>query len=112
MAKTKNAPKGAKKLAADADVARKIWLAGVGAYDKMYNETQAATGKLAKGESVVDVKLTPADPKNQVASFFTNVSIVALVLATRLGSVNPLVPWSVRAGRSGDCPGDVSPDLV
>ena len=32
-----------------------------------------ATSKPAKGESVVDVKLTPADPASQVAAFFTNV---------------------------------------
>jgi len=50
MAKTKAATPpakkaGAKKSAAqDADIARKIWLAGVGAY----NETQDAAGKLAK----------------------------------------------------------------
>lgn len=32
-----------------------------------------ATSKAAKGESVIDVKLTPSDPANQVAAFFTNV---------------------------------------
>lgn len=32
-----------------------------------------ATGEPAKGESVVDVKLTEADPNNKVAAFFTNV---------------------------------------
>jgi hypothetical protein len=32
-----------------------------------------ATGKAAKGESVVDVKLTEVNPDNQVAAFFTNV---------------------------------------
>jgi hypothetical protein len=32
-----------------------------------------ATSQRAKGESVVDVKLEPADPARQVAAFFTNV---------------------------------------
>jgi len=35
--------------AADPDIARKIWLAGVGAYGRMYSETQGAVEKLASG---------------------------------------------------------------
>jgi poly(hydroxyalkanoate) granule-associated protein len=34
---------------ADPDIARKIWLAGVGAYGRMYAETQDAVEKLANG---------------------------------------------------------------
>lgn len=34
------------KAAQEADVARKIWLAGVGAYDRIYAETQGAVEKL------------------------------------------------------------------
>ena len=52
MAKAKTPARGrkasARKPAQDADMARKIWLAGIGAYDRMYNETQGAAGKLAK----------------------------------------------------------------
>lgn len=33
----------------DTDIARKIWLAGVGAYGRMYTETQGAVEKLATG---------------------------------------------------------------
>ena len=33
----------------DADLARKIWLAGVGAYGRIYAETQGAVEKLAHG---------------------------------------------------------------
>ena len=51
---------------ADTDIARKIWLAGVGAYGRMFSETQGAVEKLAhsaneafdelvaKGEAVED----------------------------------------------------------
>ncbi len=35
------------KPAADTDIARKIWLAGVGAYGRMLTETQSAVGKIA-----------------------------------------------------------------
>ena len=35
------------KTAPDFDIARKIWLAGVGAYGRIYAETQGAVGKLA-----------------------------------------------------------------
>jgi uncharacterized small protein (DUF1192 family) len=44
----KAAQKPGKPSAQDADLARKIWLAGVGAYDRMYNETPKAAGKIAK----------------------------------------------------------------
>ena len=62
----KTAPKTETKTV-DADVARKIWLAGVGAYGRMFAETQGAVEKLAssanvafdqlvaKGEEVEDV---------------------------------------------------------
>lgn len=36
-------------VAEDTDIARKIWLAGVGAYGRMYSETQGAVEKLATG---------------------------------------------------------------
>jgi poly(hydroxyalkanoate) granule-associated protein len=35
--------------ATDSDIARKIWLAGVGAYGRMFSETQGAIEKLAHG---------------------------------------------------------------
>jgi poly(hydroxyalkanoate) granule-associated protein len=45
----KTAKKTAAKTVADTDIARKIWLAGVGAYGRMYAETQGAVEKLAHG---------------------------------------------------------------
>ena len=68
MASAKKTAKAAKtaKTNVDTDIARKIWLAGVGAYGRMYAETQGAVGKLAtsaneafdqlvaKGEEVED----------------------------------------------------------
>ena len=62
----KTSKKTAEAKTADTDIARKIWLAGVGAYGRMYAETQGAVGKLAtsaneafdqlvaKGEEVED----------------------------------------------------------
>ena len=62
----KTAKKTAKAAAVDTDIARKIWLAGVGAYGRMYSETQGVVEKLAtsaneafdqlvaKGEEVED----------------------------------------------------------
>lgn len=41
----------AKSAAVDTDIARKIWLAGVGAYGRMYTETQGAVEKLAVSAS-------------------------------------------------------------
>lgn len=38
-----------KPATVDADLARKIWLAGVGAYGRIYAETQGAVEKLAHG---------------------------------------------------------------
>jgi poly(hydroxyalkanoate) granule-associated protein len=51
MATAKKTPKTAKKteVPADHDVARKIWLAGVGAYGRMFVETQGAVERLATG---------------------------------------------------------------
>lgn len=43
------ARKTTETVAADTDIARKIWLAGVGAYGRMYTETQDAVEKLATG---------------------------------------------------------------
>ena len=43
---TKTAPK---TITTDPDVARSIWLAGVGAYGRMFTETQGAVKKLASG---------------------------------------------------------------
>lgn len=68
MATAKKTAKTSKKTetTADLDVARKIWLAGVGAYGRMYSETQDALERLAvnandafdqlvaKGEEVED----------------------------------------------------------
>jgi poly(hydroxyalkanoate) granule-associated protein len=50
MATAKKATKAAKKTETnDTDIARKIWLAGVGAYGRMFTETQDAVEKLATG---------------------------------------------------------------
>ena len=51
MATAKKTTKTAKKseTPVDADIARKIWLAGVGAYGRMYSETQGAVERLATG---------------------------------------------------------------
>ena len=45
----KIAKTAAKTSTADTDIARKIWLAGVGAYGRMFTETQGAVEKLAAG---------------------------------------------------------------
>jgi poly(hydroxyalkanoate) granule-associated protein len=64
MAKAKKTKKTVQTV--DSDIARKIWLAGVGAYGRMFTETQGAVEKLAssandafdqlvaKGEEVED----------------------------------------------------------
>jgi len=49
MATAKKTAKKKTQPAADVDIARKIWLAGVGAYGRMYTETQGAVEKLASG---------------------------------------------------------------
>ena len=51
MATAKKTPKTVETApeAHDPDVARKIWLAGVGAYGRIYSETQGAVEKLATG---------------------------------------------------------------
>jgi poly(hydroxyalkanoate) granule-associated protein len=67
MAAAKKTAKTTKKSTpVDTDIARKIWLAGVGAYGRMFTETQGAVEKLAtsaneafdqlvaKGEEVED----------------------------------------------------------
>jgi poly(hydroxyalkanoate) granule-associated protein len=48
MAKAKT-PAKTQEVTEDTDIARKIWLAGVGAYGRMYTETQGAVEKLATG---------------------------------------------------------------
>jgi len=47
-AKTTEAPKAETKKLFDTDIARKIWLAGVGAYGRAYDEAQEAADKFAK----------------------------------------------------------------
>jgi hypothetical protein len=126
MAKTKTTSKGGRKRAAqDADIARKIWLAGVGAYDRMYNETQGAAGKLAKsanetfhqlvakGEEVEDsvrARLA-ASPQGEKVSAMMEAwtsraqkltEEQAAILGDRLGKVRKsvaqsLAPWNVAA---------------
>jgi len=49
MATAKKTAKTTKTAAVDSDIARKIWLAGVGAYGRMFTETQGAMEKLASG---------------------------------------------------------------
>ena len=51
MATAKKTTKTTKTPAVDTDIARKIWLAGVGAYGRMFTETQGAMEKLASGAS-------------------------------------------------------------
>ena len=46
-AKTEAPAEDTAKPAADTDISRKIWLAGVGAYGRIYAETQGAVEKLA-----------------------------------------------------------------
>jgi len=54
MAAAKKAPKAKKTVetTVDTDIARKIWLAGVGAYGRMFTETQGAVEKLASSANV------------------------------------------------------------
>jgi poly(hydroxyalkanoate) granule-associated protein len=49
MASAKKTTKTTKTPAVDTDIARRIWLAGVGAYGRMFTETQGAMEKLASG---------------------------------------------------------------
>ena len=51
MPKTKKSTAKAAKLVVDGDTARKIWLAGVGAYGRMFSETQEAVEKFAGSAS-------------------------------------------------------------
>lgn len=46
--KTTEAPKAETRKLFDTDIARKIWLAGVGAYGRAYDEAQEAADKFAK----------------------------------------------------------------
>jgi hypothetical protein len=130
MAKSKSATPATKKslakaAAQDADIARKIWLAGVGAYDKMYNETQAATGKIAKsanetfhqlvakGEEVEDAvraRIAGSQQGEKLAAIMEAwtsraqkmTEEQAAVIGERLGKVRKsvaesLAPWNVAA---------------
>ena len=47
--KSKTAPKKAPETGADTDIARKIWLAGVGAYGRAFTEARESAEKLAQG---------------------------------------------------------------
>ena len=49
QAKKTKAPKAEPKKLLDGDIARKIWLAGVGAYGRAYDEAQGAAEKFATG---------------------------------------------------------------
>jgi|HubBroStandDraft_3_1064219.scaffolds.fasta_scaffold87345_2 poly(hydroxyalkanoate) granule-associated protein len=115
----------AAKTAADLDIARKIWLAGVGAYGRILSETQGAVEKLAstanetfddlvaKGEEVEDKvrkSLAKSPQVEKVAqavesatskvTHFTEEQRAAL--ETRLGKVREtvaetLAPWNLPA---------------
>jgi poly(hydroxyalkanoate) granule-associated protein len=125
MATAKKTAKPAAKAAADMDVARKIWLAGVGAYGRMYSETQGAVEKLAtganeafdqlvaKGEEVEDKvreAITKSPQGERVVSLVetTSAKVQAYsaerrtALDARIGKVRKavsetLAPWNVAA---------------
>lgn len=92
-ATTKEEPVGTTRLCEDADQLHMRFLGGVGGEGTsaialpegtvfrlpkgrsllINTHYLNATSEPAKGESVVDMKLTPADPNNEVAAFFTNI---------------------------------------
>src|SRR6185295_4829547 len=86
----------------DADIARKIWLAGVGAYDKMYTEAQGAAGKIAssaadtfnqlvaKGEEVEDTvreRITKSAQGERMASLVSDFTARAQKLSEEQGAL-------------------------
>ncbi|MFN3857361.1 MAG: phasin family protein [Caulobacter sp.] len=116
--------KTAKKTAAtgvDTDIARKIWLAGVGAYGRAFTEAQDAAGKLAasaseafdqlvaQGEQVEDKvrdRIAKAPAGKKVAALVEDVSKKSKArrsaLETRIGSVRKtltetLAPYNLAA---------------
>ncbi len=119
------APAGDAKTAADLDIARKIWLAGVGAYGRLYSETAEAVEKfagvanetfdelVAKGEEVEDrvrKSLAKAPPVEKMAEAIETATAKAQTftaeqrahLEERLGKVRETVaeamaPWNLPA---------------
>ncbi len=88
QAKKTKADKADKKIL-DGDIARKIWLAGVGVYGRAYNEAQDAAGKfaasagetfeqlVAKGEAMEDVvrdRISKAPAGKKVVTLVTDVA--------------------------------------
>jgi len=100
------------KPAVDTDIARKIWLAGVGAYDRIRQETQGAVEKIAhtatetfeelvaKGEEVEDSVRKSLSKSPQLEKMKTYTEEQRAALETRLGKVREtlaetLAPWNV-----------------
>ena len=124
-AKTAAPAEEADKAAPETDIARKIWLAGVGAYDRIYAETQGAVEKLAstasetfeelvaKGEEVEDrvrKSLSKSPQVEKVAQAVENAAAKAqsfqaeqrAALGARLDKVREtvsetLAPWNLPA---------------
>jgi hypothetical protein len=109
------------KLAADTDIARKIWLAGVGAYGRVLWDAQGAVGKLASsaneafdqlvvsGEQVEDAvraRIAKSGASERVVSLVDSVTKGAKAqreaLQDRIGAVRQTVvdtlsPYSIVA---------------
>jgi len=107
------------KPAADSDIARKIWLAGVGAYGRVLSETQEAVGKfagsanetfdqlVANGEKVEDAvraRIAKSGASERVVSLVDTVTRQAkaqrAILEDRIGAVRKTVedtlsPYSI-----------------
>jgi poly(hydroxyalkanoate) granule-associated protein len=105
--------------AADNDIARKIWLAGVGAYGRVLSETQEAVGKLAgsanetfdqlvangeKVEDAVRARIAKSGASERVVSLVDTVAKQAktqrAILEDRIGAVRKTVedtlsPYSI-----------------
>lgn len=108
-----------KKVAADTDIARKIWLAGVGAYGRVLSEAQDRVGKIAgaanqtfdqlvaSGEEVEDAvraRIAKSGASERVVSLVDTVAKQAKaqreLLEDRIGQVRKTVvdtisPYSV-----------------
>ena len=89
QAKKTKAAKAETKMTFDGDIARKIWLAGVGAYGRAYDEAQGAAEKfaaganqtfddlVAKGEKLEDVvrdRISAAPSGKKLAALVDDVS--------------------------------------
>src|ERR1700748_3350781 len=107
------------KAAVDTDIARKIWLAGVGAYGRVLSETQDRVGKIAgtantafdqlvasgeKVEDTVRARIAKSDASERVTALVGTVTKQAKAqreaFEDRLGSarktvIDALAPYSI-----------------